>query len=63
MFRGFCFLSSPLMNADELKQIVKSGGVRIVDSDTWPEQAALAAVGDWEGFEALQMTLKGGRRA
>jgi predicted flap endonuclease-1-like 5' DNA nuclease len=35
---------------------------RLADPGTWPEQAALAAAGDWEGLEALQQQLKGGRR-
>ena len=29
---------------------------------TWPEQASLAAAGDWQALEALQNELKGGRR-
>jgi predicted flap endonuclease-1-like 5' DNA nuclease len=37
--------------------------LRLADSATWPEQAQLAAAGDWEGLEALQSTLKGGRRS
>ena len=36
---------------------------RLADPTSWPEQAALAAVGDWEALAALQETLKGGRRA
>lgn len=35
---------------------------RIVKPDTWPEQAALAAAGDWDGLEALQDQLQGGKR-
>jgi predicted flap endonuclease-1-like 5' DNA nuclease len=37
--------------------------LRLADPATWPEQAQLAASGDWEGLEALQSTLKGGRRS
>ena len=36
---------------------------RLADPTSWPEQAALAAAGDWEALKALQDTLKGGRRA
>lgn len=50
------------MDVDALKQVVKSGGVRIAFPDTWPEQAALAATGDWDGLKSLQAVLKGGRR-
>jgi large subunit ribosomal protein L20 len=32
------------------------------DPTTWPEQAALAAKGDWVAFEKLTKELKGGRR-
>jgi predicted flap endonuclease-1-like 5' DNA nuclease len=35
--------------------------LRLANPATWPEQAQLAAAGDWEGLEALQNTLKGGR--
>ncbi len=37
--------------------------LRLAKPSTWPEQAALAAAGDWEALEALQNALKGGRRA
>lgn len=36
---------------------------RLADPATWPEQAALAARGEWEALEQLQKSLKGGRRA
>jgi hypothetical protein len=36
---------------------------RLADPGTWPEQAALAASGDWEALAALQGELKGGRRS
>ena len=35
---------------------------RLADPATWPEQAALAASGDWEAVAALQSELKRGRR-
>ncbi|MFN2290381.1 MAG: helix-hairpin-helix domain-containing protein [Anaerolineae bacterium] len=36
---------------------------RLADPGTWPEQATLAASGDWEALAALQGELKGGRRS
>jgi predicted flap endonuclease-1-like 5' DNA nuclease len=36
---------------------------RLADPSTWPQQAALAASGDWDALAALQAQLKGGRRA
>ncbi len=48
---------------DELRQILDDAGIgRISDPTTWPEQAKLATQEDWEGLEALQDELKGGRR-
>jgi len=45
-----------------LSQILTEAGIsRISDPSTWPEQAKLAADGDWEGLETLQDRLKGGR--
>jgi large subunit ribosomal protein L17 len=49
-------------SADQLRQILRDAGVRVADPATWPEQAGLAAVGRWDGLEALQAALKGGRR-
>ncbi len=45
-----------------LLQIVRDAGITIADPTTWPEQAALAAAGEWEKLEVLQEALKGGRR-
>jgi len=49
-------------SVNQLKSVLKEAGVRIADPGTWPEQASLAADGDWDTLEALQGTLKGGRR-
>lgn len=45
-----------------LKSILNDSGVRATP-DTWPEQAKLAAIGDWDRLGVLQSQLKGGRRA
>ena len=37
--------------------------LRLANPATWPEQAQLAAAGDWEGLKALQSTLKSGRKS
>jgi predicted flap endonuclease-1-like 5' DNA nuclease len=50
------------MKPAELKQILVDASIRLGDPTTWPEQAALAAAGDWDQLKALQSTLKGGRR-
>jgi hypothetical protein len=46
----------------QLKQILAESGIRPADPGTWPEQARLAAAGDWDALERLQGQLKGGRR-
>jgi predicted flap endonuclease-1-like 5' DNA nuclease len=51
---------------DDLRQILEKSDprlLRIADPSTWPEQAAFAADGDWDGLTAMQNTLKAGRRA
>lgn len=49
-------------DASRLRAILDEAGLRLADPTTWPEQASLAAKGDWEGLKALQSQLKGGRR-
>jgi len=49
-------------NVDHLRQILDKPRFRLADPETWPEQAKLAAAGNWDGLAALQNTLKGGRR-
>ena len=50
-------------DVDRLKKILDEAGIRIADPGTWPEQARLAAAGDWDGLKGLQGQLKAGRRA
>lgn len=49
---------------DTLRAILDEGGpaYRIVDPGTWPEQARLAADGQWDALESLQASLDAGRR-
>jgi predicted flap endonuclease-1-like 5' DNA nuclease len=48
---------------NRLRQILADADLSaLADPTTWPEQAKLAAEGDWAGLEALQDELKGGRR-
>ena len=49
--------------AEQLEQVLKDAGVRLANPATWPEQARLAARGDWSGLDALKAQLKGGRKA
>jgi predicted flap endonuclease-1-like 5' DNA nuclease len=47
---------------DRLNQILDEAKLQYMEPDSWPEQAALAARGDWKGFEKLTAELKGGRQ-
>ncbi len=50
---------------DHLRQVLEQADprlLRLADPATWPEQARLAAAGDWEALQTLQDELKGGRR-
>lgn len=49
-------------DVERLREILLASGLRISDPTTWPEQAHLAASEDWDGLNALQESLKGGRR-
>jgi hypothetical protein len=49
---------------DQLRAAIKAAGLRFAPSlPTWPQQAAYAARGDWEGLNAYQETLVAGREA
>ena len=56
------FAQLAAMQPDQIKQTLRSAGMRIANPETWPEQAALAAADKWDELAALQHTLKGGRR-
>ncbi len=60
----FTFAQLAAKTVAELEKIVREdAGIRIAFPDTWPEQAALAAAGEWDTLDVLQDELKGGRRA
>lgn len=47
---------------DNIKQVVQAAGFKApFNPETWPQQAGLAAQGDWDKLETLQGELKGGR--
>lgn len=48
----------------DCKEILDAAGSRyqMHDPSTWPEQAGLAAKGEWEALAVLQDSLKGGRK-
>ena len=51
-------------SVERLGQIIAQADLTaLADPSTWPEQAKLAAEGQWDRLSALQDELKGGRRA
>jgi len=46
----------------QLQTILREANLRIADPTTWPEQARLAASGNWDELNALQGRLKAGRQ-
>jgi predicted flap endonuclease-1-like 5' DNA nuclease len=49
-------------DVSRLEQILLDAGMTLAHPDTWPEQAKLAAAGEWKALEVLQDELQGGRR-
>lgn len=51
---------------EQLEEILQAADprlLRLADPATWPQQAALAAGGQWSALEEFQSGLKGGRKA
>ena len=48
--------------AEKLETILDEARLQMINADTWPEQAELAASSDWDALENLQDKLKGGKR-
>ena len=51
------------LDAEKIKEILTTAGLRLADTSSWPQQAQLAADGEMEKLQALQDSLKGGRVA
>lgn len=58
----FTFAALAATDTGRLQEILDQAGIRIAFPETWPEQARLAAAGQWEELETLQENLKGGRK-
>jgi predicted flap endonuclease-1-like 5' DNA nuclease len=50
-------------SAGQLREILRGANLYMMNPETWPEQAGLAAKGDWEALERLKNRLKGGGKA
>ncbi|SRR5689334_18139188 len=47
---------------EDIQKILSDAGLRMMDASTWPQQASLAADGDWDALKKLQDKLSGGRK-
>lgn len=47
-------------STERLNELLDAAGYQYMNPASWPEQARLAASGDWEGLKTLQDSLKGG---
>jgi large subunit ribosomal protein L21 len=47
---------------DDIQTILTNAGLKMMDASTWPEQAKLAAAGDWDDLKKMQDKLSGGRK-
>jgi predicted flap endonuclease-1-like 5' DNA nuclease len=57
------FAQLAALDAEEIRTKIRDGGGKRVRPATWPEQARLAAGGEWEALAQMQARLKGGREA
>ena len=48
-------------DTENLQAILDAAEYQYMNPASWPNQAALAAAGDWEGLDKLQDELKGGK--
>ncbi len=48
-------------NVEDLQKMLNNAGLKMMDPGTWPEQARLAANGEWDALKKLQDELSGGR--
>jgi predicted flap endonuclease-1-like 5' DNA nuclease len=61
----YTFAQLASLDSERLRQILRDRDpnlLRLADPATWPEQARLAAEGEWEALTRFQKELRGGRR-
>ena len=57
----FTFAQLADTSVEKLDEILDANQLHMLHPGSWPQQARLAADGDWEALEKLQDELKGGR--
>jgi large subunit ribosomal protein L21 len=50
-------------DVENLREILATAKLQMMDPSSWAEQAELAAKGDWDALDKLQDELQGGRHA
>lgn len=50
-------------SVEDIQKILTDAELQMMDATTWPQQAELAAKGDWDALKKLQDSLSGGRKA
>ena len=50
-------------SVEDIQKILMDAKLQMMDATTWPQQAELAAKGDWDALEKMQDSLSGGRKA
>ncbi|RLD05883.1 MAG: hypothetical protein DRI56_08805 [Chloroflexota bacterium] len=56
--QGICFYSQiALMSETDLREFLSEAGMRLAKYSTWPKQARLAALGEWERLGELQAAI------
>ena len=55
------FASLSVTNPIQIRQLLEDNGLGVHDPSTWPDQAQLAAAGDWDKLREWQAELEGGR--
>ena len=55
------FTALAAMTPEQIESAIRDAGGRVVSAGTWPQQAGLAASGEWDALAEMQSHLKGGR--
>ena len=58
----YTFAAMAAATPERLQEILDQASIRLADPGTWPEQARLAAQGEWKALSNFQGQLQGGRR-
>jgi len=56
------FAQLAAVDVQKIDDILDTAGLTFANASSWPEQAKLAADGNWETLAVLQENLKGGRK-